>query len=145
MYFLFLSLWPRLSLWCILNIRQLEFHRITILTRFVLFVVRGGLVFLFFAAPSFAVFVGASKFNSDLSNWNTGKVTEMNKSKCTLSLFLPVATPFAVVLFYIRQLEVHRITIHTFFFFLLILNQSVQEKWLHTNTLRWQMAILTRR
>ena len=57
------SLWPRLSLLCILNIRQLEFHRITLLTRFVpfvfvflkrysflLFVV--GWSFLFFVAPS---------------------------------------------------------------------------------------------
>jgi hypothetical protein len=32
------SLWPRLPMLCILNIRQLEFHRITILTRFVNFV-----------------------------------------------------------------------------------------------------------
>ena len=32
------SLWPRLLLLCLLNIRQLEFHRITLLTRFVLFV-----------------------------------------------------------------------------------------------------------
>ena len=32
------SLWPRLPLLCILNIRQLEFHRITILTRVVVFV-----------------------------------------------------------------------------------------------------------
>ena len=32
------SLWPRLPRLCLLNIRQLEFHRITILTRFVIFV-----------------------------------------------------------------------------------------------------------
>ena len=31
--------WPRLPLLCILNIRQLEFHRITLLTRFVVLVV----------------------------------------------------------------------------------------------------------
>ena len=47
-----------------------------------------GLVFLFFAAPFFllAVFYQASAFNSDVSKWNTGAVTNMDGSKCTLSL-----------------------------------------------------------
>ena len=40
---------------------------------------------LFFVAPSLAVFVGASVFNQDVSNWNTGAVTNMNDSKCTHS------------------------------------------------------------
>ncbi len=75
--------------------RRLEFHRITILRRFVLlccvleqgafFVVCGGLVSLFFVAPSVAVFAYASAFNQDVSKWNTGAVTTMNGSKCTLS------------------------------------------------------------
>ena len=95
---------------CVLNIRQLEFHRITILTRFVLLccvfetgpfvVVCGGLVFLFFVAPSFAVFRGASAFNQDVSKWNTGAVTTMEESKCTCilsSLSLSVATAPSVV------------------------------------------------
>ena len=92
------SLWPRLPLLCILNIRHFEFHRITILTRFVffvvvflngtctIFVVCGGLVFLFFVAPSLAVFYQASDFNQDVSKWNTGAVTTMSYSKCTLSV-----------------------------------------------------------
>ena len=48
-----------------------------------LFVV--GLVFLFFVAPSFAVFYDVKKFNQDVSKWNTGAVTDMYGSKCTLS------------------------------------------------------------
>jgi len=89
------SLWPRLLLLCILKTRQLEFHWFIILTRFVIFcvfletvlffVVCGGLVFLFFVAPSPAVFQQASEFNQDVSKWNTGAVTRMDHSKCTLS------------------------------------------------------------
>ena len=103
MYFLSLSLWPRLPLLCFLNIYdKLEFHRITILTRFVLLccvfetvpfvVVCGRLVILFFVAPSLAVFFAASVFNQDVSKWNTGAVTSMKESKCTPSHFLSVAT-----------------------------------------------------
>ena len=55
----------------------------------VLFVVCGGLVFLFFVAPSLlAVFDRASVFNQDVSKWNTGAVTNMGNSKCILSLSL---------------------------------------------------------
>ena len=74
------SLWPRLPMLCLLNIRQLEFHRITLLTRFfvilvcvfetvLFFVVCGGLVFLFFVAPFslLAVFYYAFAFNQDVS------------------------------------------------------------------------------
>ena len=74
-----------------LNIRQLEFHQISILTRFVIlfcgfgngtfFVVCGGLIFLFFVAPSLAVFHYASSFNQDVSKWNTGAVITMVNSK----------------------------------------------------------------
>ena len=51
-----------------------------------IFVVCGGLVFLFFVAPSLAVFDGASVFNQDVSKWNTAAVTDMENSKCTLPL-----------------------------------------------------------
>ena len=49
-----------------------------------------GLVLLFFTEPFslLAVFYEASEFNSDVSNWNTGAVTSMDRSKCTLSLYL---------------------------------------------------------
>ena len=52
-----------------------------------LVVVCGGVavVFRFFVAPSLAVFNSAVKFNQDVSKWNTGAVTNMAKSKCTLS------------------------------------------------------------
>ena len=50
------SLWPRLPLLCILNIRQLEFHRITILTRFVIF------VFVFYETVLFFVVCGGLVF-----------------------------------------------------------------------------------
>jgi surface protein len=90
------SPWPRLPLLYFLNIRQLECHRITILTRFIILLlcfltrylfcfVCGGLVFLFFVAPSLAVFYQAKKFNQDVSKWNTGAVNTMASSKCTLS------------------------------------------------------------
>jgi surface protein len=125
------SLWPRLPLLCILNIRQLEFHRIPILTRFVnlccvfetvlFFVVCGGLVFLFFVAPSLlAVFWYASAFNQDVSKWNTGVVTNMGSSKCTLSPSLWPRFPLLCIL-NIRQLEFHRITILTRFVILILL------------------------
>ena len=118
------SLWQRLPRLCLLNIRQLEFHRITILTRFVilfcvfetvpflLFVV--GWSFLFFVAPSLAVFREASAFNQDVSKWNTGAVTNMWASKCTctLSLSLWPRLPLLCILS-VRQLEFHRITILT--------------------------------
>ena len=42
-------------------------------------------LFLFFVAPSFAVFESASVFNQDVSKWNTGAVTTIDGSKCTLS------------------------------------------------------------
>ena len=78
-------------------IQQLEFYLITILTRFVIFVLcfeTGpfcclwwvGLSFLFAPFSLLAVFYAASAFNSDVSNWNTGAVTTMAYSKCTLSL-----------------------------------------------------------
>ena len=91
------------------NIRQLEFHRITILTRFIilfcvfetapflLFVV--GWSFLFFVANSLAVFQSASVFNQDVSKWNTGAVTTMENSKCTLSLSLSVGHAFHCCVF----------------------------------------------
>jgi surface protein len=97
----------------LLNIRQLEFHRITILTRFCsfcfcvvesvhvyLFVVCGGFgLSLFFVAPYslLAVFFGASAFNQNLSSWNTGAVTTMQDSKCTLSPSLLATAPSVVV------------------------------------------------
>ena len=84
-----------LPLLCILNIRQLELHRITLLTRFVLFVfvilkrysfLLVWWVGLFFVALSLLpVFETASAFNQDVSKWNTGAVTNMYESKCTLS------------------------------------------------------------
>ena len=117
------SLWPRLPLLCILNIRQLEFHRITLLTRFVFFVFFETVPFLLFVVgwsffsllhPSLAVFLFASVFNQDVSNWNTGAVTNMQQSKCTLSPSLWPRLPLLCIL-NIRQLEFHRITILTRF------------------------------
>ena len=64
---------------------------------FLLFVV--GWSFFFFVARSLAVFYSASVFNQDVSKWNTGAVITMYRSKCTLSLFLSVATPATVEYF----------------------------------------------
>ena len=79
-----------------------------------LFVDCGGLVFLFFVAPSLVVFRSASAFNQDLSKWNTGAVTTMLGSKCTplslLSLSLWPRLPFHCV-FWMRQFEFYLITI----------------------------------
>ena len=47
----------------------------------------GGLFFLFFVAPSLAVFKYAYAFNQDVSNWNTGAVISMSQSKCTLFIY----------------------------------------------------------
>jgi len=107
------SLWPRrLPLWCVVEyIRQLEVRRVTSLTCFVLFfrlwfetgpfvvVCVVGLVFLFFVAPFslLAVFMSASVFNQDVSKWNTGAVTDMNGSKCTLPPSLLATAPSVVV------------------------------------------------
>ena len=53
---------------------------------------------LFFVAPFslLAVFQYASAFNQDVSTWNTGAVTSMYGSKCTLSSSL-LATASSVV------------------------------------------------
>ena len=92
-------------MWCVVEYtRQLEVRRATSLTRVVLVFGCGlkrnlvvvvcvvGLVFLFFDAPFslLAVFNHASAFNSDVSSWNTGAVTTMERSKCALSLSLSV-------------------------------------------------------
>ena len=120
MYSLSPSPWPRLPLLCILNIRQLEFHWITLLTCLVLFVfvfLKRYLLllfvvdcsFFFFVAPSLAVFQSASAFNQDVSKWNTGAVTNMAYSKCTLSFSrLPL-----LCILNMRQLEFHQINILT--------------------------------
>ena len=86
------------------------------LKRCLFFVVCGGLDFLFFVAPSLAVFYSAYAFNSDVSNWNTGAVTRMRQSKCTLS---PSLWPRLSLLYIlnIRQLELDRITLLTRFVF----------------------------
>ena len=107
------SLWPRrLPLWCVVEyIRQLEVRRVTSLTRVVLVFGCGlkrdlvvvvcvvGLVFLFFVAPFslLAVFYAASAFNQDVSNWNTGAVTNMQLSKYSLSPSLLATAPSVVV------------------------------------------------
>jgi surface protein len=82
---------------------NLEFHWITILTRFDIFVfVRYccwwwiGLSFPC-CMLSFAVFERASVFNQNLSKWNTSAVTDLQSSMCTLSLSL--TTPSAAVYF----------------------------------------------
>ena len=77
--------------------RVLGFHRITILTRvvilFLCFLKRYHFCCLWWVGslfsllhPLFAVFYSASAFNQDVSKWNTGAVTTMGYSKCTLSL-----------------------------------------------------------
>jgi surface protein len=81
-----LSVATPFPLLCFLNIRQFEFHRIT-LTRFVIFVVDWSF-FSLFHPLLLAVFARASVFNQDVSKWNTGAVTNMGYSKCTLSLSL---------------------------------------------------------
>jgi len=107
-----------------------EFRRVTILTRFVHFLCLWfetgpfvvvsvvGLVILFVVAPFslLAVFQQASAFNQDVSKWNTGAVTTMQESKCTLSLPLLWRLPLWCGVEYtcMRQLEIHRITILTF-------------------------------
>ena len=83
------------------------------------FVVCGGLVFLFFVAPSLAVFWVAAAFNQDVSKWNTGAVTNMGSSKCTLSPSLWPRLPLLCIL-NIRQLKFHRITILTRFVLLFL-------------------------
>ena len=103
---------------CEFLIRLLKFHLITILTRFVIlfcvletvpFFCVVGLVFHFFVVPFslFAVFESASAFNQDVSKWNTGAVTTMSQSKCTLSPSLWPCLPLWYIL-NVRQLEFHR-------------------------------------
>ena len=67
-----------------------------VLKRCLYIVVCGGLVFLFFVALSLAVFIAASAFNQDVSNWNTGAVENMAQSKCTLSSSLLATAPSVV-------------------------------------------------
>ena len=79
-----------------------------------LFVV--GWSFLFFVAPSLAVFLSASVFNQDVSKWITGAVTDMRYSKCTISLC--VTTASTVVYFEYTTTRVSSDhTSHTFCYF----------------------------
>jgi surface protein len=125
------SLWPRLPLLCILNTRHQsrfigsQFSHVLLfcccvfeIVPFLLIVV-GGWSFLFFVAHSLAVFERATAFNQDVSNWNTGAVTNMFMSKCTLSSSLWPRLPLLCIL-NIRQLEFHRITILTRFCFFVL-------------------------
>ena len=117
MYSLSPSLWPRrLPFRCVVEyIRQLGVRQVTSLTRVVLFFVVCGLkrdlCCCFFLL---AVFYRASAFNQNVSTWNTGAVTTMQWSKCTLSPSLLATAPSVVVLWcvveYIRHLEVRRVT-----------------------------------
>jgi len=73
---------------------------------------------------SYAVFYRASAFNQDVSKWNTGAVTTMAYSKCTL-LFRFVATrlhAFSLVVYFVNtytttklESHQHRITLLTRF------------------------------
>ena len=56
--------------------------------------------------PGYSTF---QTFNADLSNWNTGAVTTMQGSKCTLAPSLWPRLPCLCIL-NIRQLEVRRVT-----------------------------------
>ena len=72
-----------------------------------------GLSFFFVAPFSLlAVFASASAFNQNVSTWNTGAVTNMAFSKCTLSSSLLATAPSILwcVVEYIRHLEVRRVT-----------------------------------
>ena len=103
-------------LWCIIEyIRQLEVRRVTSLTRVVLVfgcgLKRDCVVVVCVVGFGLAVFLGASSFNSDVSKWNTGAVTTMASSKCTLSPSLwPRRLSLWCVVEYIRHLEVRRAT-----------------------------------
>ena len=58
-----------------------------------------------------SLFASKSSFNANLSNWNTGAVTTMEDSKCTLSLSLSLWSRRLLlwcVVEYIRLLEVRR-------------------------------------
>jgi surface protein len=83
------SLWPRLPLSCfgIYNNSCVSSdhnsHMFCSFDSFLLFV--AGWSFFSFLHPSLAVFQYASVFNQDVSNWNTGAVTNMKQCKCTLS------------------------------------------------------------
>ena len=60
----------------------------------------GGLVFLFFVAPSLiAVFAYANAFNQDVSKWNTGAVTNMYMSKS--NLFPSFCATASIVVFFV--------------------------------------------
>ena len=85
-----------------------------------------GWSFLYFVAPSLAVFYEARAFNSDVSKWNTGAVTHMNRSKCTLSL--PVVTPFAVVC-YDNSSFIGSQFSHVLFFFVSVFYDTVPFLW----------------
>ena len=100
------------------------YFRVCVFETVLFFVVCGGLVFLFFVAPSLAVFRYASAFNQDVSKWNTGAVTNMLQSKCTLSPSLWPRLPLLCIL-NIRQLEFHRITLLTRFVLFVLCFETV--------------------
>ena len=101
---------------------------------------------LFFSLlhPLLQCFLKHLRSIQDVSNWNTGAVTSMQLSKCTLSLLLCGHDAFRSVVFVnyttTRDSSAHNSYILTRFFFLLF--QSVLQQWLHTITLRWRMGIV---
>ena len=70
--------------------QEFEFHQITQFSHVVFSFVFGmeffcWIFFFFSCIVTFAVFYGLVEFNSDVSKWNTGAVTSMERSECTLS------------------------------------------------------------
>ena len=67
-------------------------------------------------SPSIAVFYQANAFNQDVSKWNTGAVTTMYFSKCTLSPSLWPRHPFCCWVFeiYDNSRVLHDLNSHTF-------------------------------
>ena len=133
------SLWPRLPLLWMLNIRQ---NSSFIGSHFshVLFVLllcfSNGTVFcglwwvglFYLCCTLLAVFYKASAFNQDVSKWNTGAVTIMHASKCTVSPSLWPRLPLLYIL-NVRQPEFQRITLLTRFIIFFCVFQRYSLSW----------------
>ena len=80
---------------------------------------------LFFVAPSLAVFAYAPVFNQNLSTWNTGAVTTMNQSKCTLSPSLWPRLPLLCIFEYTTTRVSSDCNSHTFCYFCFCVFETV--------------------
>ena len=106
------------SVFCVFNMKTqvLSDHKILMYCFFVVFGMVLFVVVVVVVAVACAVFMYSYAFNQDVSKWNTGAVTTMNGSKCTLPLCVcTMPSVFCVFNMKTQVLSDHKILMYCFF------------------------------